>query len=126
MYEGDNTTSSKPTMQQLKQHEQQQDNCSLTHMFWHHMLSLYSLRMRYFKLPAIFLVSVIAPLSGGRRVVRAWCGQRCHRAALVSKFLSIKVLYFILLFILWGGALRDDTKNGCVADWRYTCCNLWH
>lgn len=39
MYEGDNTTSSKPTMQQLKQHEQQQDNCSLIHMFWHHMLS---------------------------------------------------------------------------------------
>lgn len=66
MYEGDNTTSSKPTMQQLQQHEQQQDNCSIIHMFWHHMLPLYSLRMRYFKLPAIFLVSVIAPLSGRR------------------------------------------------------------
>ena len=20
---------------------------------------------------------------------------------------------------MWGGALRDDTKNGCVADWHY-------
>ena len=55
MYEGDNTTSSKPTMLQLKEHDQQQDNCSLIHMFWHHMLQWYFLRMRYFKLPAIFL-----------------------------------------------------------------------
>ena len=51
MYEGNNTTSSKLTMLQLKEHEQQQDNCSLIHMFWYHMLQLYSLRMRFFHAP---------------------------------------------------------------------------
>ena len=107
MYEGDNTTSSKPTMLQLKEHEQQQDNCSLIHMFWHHMLQWYSLRMRYFNSPAIFLASVNAPLSvgssylipivyryidsysavlenGRRSVVRARCGHRGHRGAFVG------------------------------------------
>ena len=24
--------------------------------------------------------------------------------------------FFFLFFGLWGAALRDDTKNGCVAD----------
>ena len=51
MYEGNNTTSSKLTMLQLKEHEQQQDNCLLIHMFWHHMLQLYSLRMRFSQAP---------------------------------------------------------------------------
>ena len=80
MYEGDNTTSSKRTMPQLKEHEQQQDNCSLIHMFWHHMLRLYSLRMRYFKLSTIFLVSVNAPLScrrGGGRGGAGFTGEKC-------------------------------------------------
>ena len=49
MYEGNNTTSSKLTMLQLKEHEQQQDNCSLIHMY--HMLQLYSLRIRFFNAP---------------------------------------------------------------------------
>ena len=115
MYEGDNTKSSKRTMPQLKEHEQQQDNYSLIHMFWHHMLQLYSLRMRYFKLSAIFLVSVNAPLScrRGKRgeggVVRAHASQGGVCAwrpsvTIVSNFLYIKVLYFTMAldFILFS------------------------
>ena len=71
MYEGDNTTSSKLTMQQLKEHEQQQDNCSLIHMFWYHMLQLYFLRMRFFQAPRDLLgqrkCTFVGWVGGGKR-----------------------------------------------------------
>ena len=120
MYEGNNTTSSKLTMLQLKEHEQQQDNCSLIHMFWYHMLQLYFLRMRFFQAPRDLLgqrkctfVGWVGGGKRGRRVVLAkrGCGGggggagdappppppvRRPSVRIGSEFFSIKVLYFIL------------------------------
>ena len=109
MYEGNNTTSSKLTMLQLKEHEQQQDNCSLIHMFWHHMLQLYSLRMRFFQAPRDLLGQRKCTFvgwvggSGKRGEESGACKRGCGGGGGVrrpsvrigSEFFSIKVLYFI-------------------------------
>ena len=111
MYEGNNTTSSKLTMLQLKEHEQQQDNCSLIHMFWYHMLQLYSLRMRFFQAPRDLLGQRKCTFvgwvggSGKRGEESGACkagvlgggggGVRRPPVRIGSEFFSIKVLYFI-------------------------------
>ena len=61
-----------------------------------------------------------------RRVV-AWT-LVCYKAAF-----SVVTQRSSALFSYWGGALRDDTRNGCVTDYvniglqvRYNyCCNLF-
>ena len=96
-------------MQQLKEHEQQQDNCSLTHMFWHHMLvfSAHAFFSSSRDLLGQRKCTFVGWVGGsgnwrGRRVVLAkrGCGGggvvRRPSVRLGSEFFSIKVLYFIL------------------------------
>ena len=43
-----------------------------------------------------------------------------------AKTTKRKECYLNVTSRLWGGALRDDTKNGCEGDYFLSCClSLW-
>ena len=105
--------------------------CCLSHKFW-----MGSDNKTLLWLIACFHATILIVLSFTHGApIKQSCDWRSHRTANVARTPSRKwelnsnwltagkECGSILSSRLWEGALRDDTKNGCVADYFYQCWN---